>query len=65
MDLALFSALIRFQIRELVIQMVDCADSFDCLVSDRISGCLMLLFQQCFQGIGEIPSRMRLISELE
>lgn len=28
------------------------------LVSDRIFGCLMILFRQCLQGIGKIPSRM-------
>ena len=38
--------------------MVDCADPFDRLVSDRIFGRRMLLFRQYFQGVGEIPSRM-------
>ena len=57
-DLPLLLTVIQFQIHKLVIQMADCADPLDGLVSDRIFGCLMVFFRQCLQGIGEIPSRM-------
>ena len=57
-DLPLLSAVIRFQTGKLVIQMIDRTNPLDRFISDRIPGCFMLLFRQCFQGIGEIPSRM-------
>lgn len=45
-------------ISELGVQMVYGANPLGRLVSDRIFGCLMILFRQCLQGIGKIPSRM-------
>ena len=57
-DLTLFSALIRFQISQLVIQMADRADPLDCFTGGRGFGCWILLFQQCLQSIGQISSRM-------
>ena len=57
-DLPLLFPVIRFQISELGVQMVYGANPLGRLVSDRIFGCLMILFRQCLQGIGKIPSRM-------
>ena len=57
-DLPLFPAIVQFQISKLIVQMIDRADPFDGFIGDRIFGCLILLFRQCFQGIREISSRM-------